>query len=138
MQFIFDWVKGIIDSMFVSNASSDITGIPNDPAYRSLQGVPIFGGEKNGGGLFSAFGSGASGLIAAIEQINTVAVVIGFLLLFMSLFLCVFGLVQASIEGDPRGVTEARTGLITCFISLAILNLVPEILGIFFRIAGTK
>jgi len=131
MSFIFDWVKGIIDSMFVSDANSDVPG-------RSLQNVPIFGGESNGGGLFGAFGGGASGLITAIEQINTVAVVIGFLLLFMSLFLCIFGLVQASVEGDPRGITEARTGLITCFISIAILNLVPEILGIFYRIAGTK
>lgn len=132
MKMFFDWLSGIGNAVFTDNTNSDVPG-------RSLKGISIFGGESGegaGGGLYGAFGTGATGLLKLIGQINYIALGIGMLLLFMSLFLCVFGLVQASIEGDPRGVAEARTGLITCFISLGVINLVPAILGIIYKMAG--
>jgi hypothetical protein len=127
MQILMNWLKG----MFTTSAASNVPG-------RDLTGIPIFGGESGNGGFFEAFGTGGTGLLNAVGQISFLAIIIGVGLLFISLFLCVFGLVQASLEGDPRGVAEARTGLITCFVSIGLINMVPLILGIIYQIAGIK
>ena len=139
MQAILNWVNKILNYAFIGakDPNADVIGVPG----RKLTGVPIFGGEagaNGGGGLFGAFGTGATGLLKVIGQINFLALIIGAGLLFMSLFLCIFGLVQAALEGDPRGIAEARIGLITCFISLGLLNMVPVILGLIYRIAGVS
>lgn len=131
MKMFFDWLSGIGNAVFTDNTASDVPG-------RSLKGIPIFGGESGAGGFFGAFGTGATGLLQVIGQINFLALVIGAGLLFISLFLCIFGMVQASLEGDPRGVAEARTGLVACFISLGLINMVPLILSIIYQVAAGK
>jgi hypothetical protein len=128
MKFLLDWLKGIADDMF--EGGLNIAG-------RDLTNVPIFGGEGGSGGFFGAFGEGATGLFKLIGQVNFLAAVVGAGLLFFSLFLCVYGLVQASINGDPHGIAEARTGIITCFVSLGLINAVPIITGIIYRLAAS-
>lgn len=129
MKFIFSWLQGIGNDIFAGGIKV---------GDRDLTNVPAFGGESGVGGFFGAFGTGGTGLLNMIGQINFLALIIGAGLLFISLFLCIFGMVQASLEGDPRGVGEARTGLIACFISLGLINMVPLILSIIYQIAEGK